>query len=361
MSKFFTVVVVLSILAVGILLATPNQPMTAAPGQPARQPSSQPYLGNGSWALQDSPTSVTLRAVSAYDQQNVWAVGGDDAGTIVRTTDGGQTWIKLTSAAPRALTAVQFVSETEGWVGGEAGLIWHTTDGGFSWEIQSSPTGSNMTGIEMINNQTGWFTTRGGSILHTIDGGQNWIRQDAVPRTAGMLGISAVNPLEVWAAGNAGQIVHSTNAGSDWFYQDSGSGEDFNAIQFVDALHGYAGGNNFRRTTNGGINWLRSDDGAPPKGVQGMAFLDVNYGWMVGDNGMILVTHDGLQHWQTYDGPGAEWRGISFADPIHGWAVGTAGRIMFYTEGCGHSRVRKAGRAAIPFGTPTFLPMISNC
>ena len=49
---------------------------------------------SSTWVLQDSSTTERLRGVSAASDTVAWASG--NKGTIVRTSDGGATWIRLT-------------------------------------------------------------------------------------------------------------------------------------------------------------------------------------------------------------------------------------------------------------------------
>ena len=67
-----------------------------------------------------------------------YAVG--HSGTIIKTTDGGENWIKirngnnvLVSNAP--FRDVYFVTENKGFIVGDDGLFWQTDNGGDSWKI----------------------------------------------------------------------------------------------------------------------------------------------------------------------------------------------------------------------------------
>jgi hypothetical protein len=66
--------------------------------------------------------------VSFTDANTGTAVG--DAGTIVRTTNGGTTWVAQTSGTGSFLFGVSFTDANTGTVVGGPGIILRTTDGG---------------------------------------------------------------------------------------------------------------------------------------------------------------------------------------------------------------------------------------
>ncbi|MCH7976595.1 MAG: T9SS type A sorting domain-containing protein [Bacteroidetes bacterium] len=57
--------------------------------------------------------------------------GGAGEGSVIKTTDGGQTWQRVATPT-RSMQGVGFVSEQTGWYGGR-GTAHVTTDGGLSW------------------------------------------------------------------------------------------------------------------------------------------------------------------------------------------------------------------------------------
>ena len=82
------------------------------------------------------------------------AVG--NAGSVLRTTDAGDTWINH-SPTTTALLAVSFIDADVGWISGYGGEIWRTTDGGSNWVLQYSQGFAGFFGISFTdaNNVTG--------------------------------------------------------------------------------------------------------------------------------------------------------------------------------------------------------------
>ncbi|MFX1254311.1 MAG: YCF48-related protein [Promethearchaeota archaeon] len=106
---------------------------------------------------------------------------------IMRTTDGGESWVTLTYPQPaRApnqsllnLFSMYFVDTQHGWVGGDLGTLLHTSDGGNHWYLQAvEPEEAlplTIMDIYMLNANLGWLGggggTAGGAIYHTSDAG----------------------------------------------------------------------------------------------------------------------------------------------------------------------------------------------
>jgi photosystem II stability/assembly factor-like uncharacterized protein len=55
-----------------------------------------------------------------------------DSGIILKTNDGGQTWLPQTSGTDVALFEVFFIDAERGWIVGDRGTILKTTTGGDS-------------------------------------------------------------------------------------------------------------------------------------------------------------------------------------------------------------------------------------
>ena len=126
---------------------------------------------------------------------------GEATNRVMRTMDGGETWIDITpDGAPATTAELHFLDENRGWVAyrstsdglpTNAYTIWRTTDGGDSWQTSApidmadiAMEGINPTGFFFLNTQTGWFrVSLGGgmnksypAIYRTSNGGQTWTR-----------------------------------------------------------------------------------------------------------------------------------------------------------------------------------------
>jgi photosystem II stability/assembly factor-like uncharacterized protein len=141
-----------------------------------------------------------------------WIAGGDQGawdetdkdkqirpagrGILQYTTDGGKTWTKAVSEAPRLFEAITFYDCLHGWASvtanyTKAGLL-KTDDGGKTWNEALFPKHStqnkdynSITAIRFFDFTEGWAAAYWDSgthssptywteLLHTVDGGKNW-------------------------------------------------------------------------------------------------------------------------------------------------------------------------------------------
>ncbi|MBK8983117.1 MAG: hypothetical protein IPM38_12515 [Ignavibacteria bacterium] len=79
-----------------------------------------------------------------------------------------------------------FINSNTGWISGDIGTIMRTTNGGNSWEIQNSGITNNIEDIFFLDNLNGWALSWeifpdsasffGTISLNTSDGGNTWLR-----------------------------------------------------------------------------------------------------------------------------------------------------------------------------------------
>jgi len=116
--------------------------------------------------------------VHFFNQLDGIVVGGDEndySPIIIKSTDGGFTWNPISAPGNSYyLRAVDFVGN-EGWAVGRFGTIIHTTDGGNTWTFQPNPATNTLFDVDFSDNLHG-IACGQGIILYTTDGGQNWIQ-----------------------------------------------------------------------------------------------------------------------------------------------------------------------------------------
>src|SRR5712664_1744934 len=113
-------------------------------GEPAHQPSHRgDATSDTQWHWQNPlPQGNNLRGASFVDANTGTVVG--EYGTIVRTTDGGNSWTIQSSGTVNTLFGVSFIDTNTGAaVGGACGIggestILRTTDGGNTWMNQAN-------------------------------------------------------------------------------------------------------------------------------------------------------------------------------------------------------------------------------
>ena len=191
------------------------------------------YLGN------------EMSSIAFADAQNGWAVGY--AGTVLHTTDGGQTWIPQSIVADplTAVTCVSVINPTTAWIAGWFGFVAYTTDGGATWHNETVPGGElvDFEDIRFTDAQQGWV---GGNI-------GIWHRAGAGPQLSVIASCPSGGPIQVsWTGATRGgeiALIFAHNTGS--FHIPNGNscagtelGLGANQIQL--AYRGSAGANGSR-------------------------------------------------------------------------------------------------------------------
>jgi len=93
---------------------------------------------------------------------------------VWKTIDGAETWNpRSVPVNTYYLRAVDFVDQ-EGWAVGKSGTIIHTTDGGDTWTTQISPADSTLFDVDFSDAQHG-LACGYDYILRTTNGGQDWL------------------------------------------------------------------------------------------------------------------------------------------------------------------------------------------
>jgi photosystem II stability/assembly factor-like uncharacterized protein len=324
------------------------------------------------WRAQRSPTTASLRGVSAVDARVCWASGAN--GTFLRTIDGGRTWRR--GVVPGAETAdfrdVEAIdAQTAYLMGvGEMSRIYKTTDGGRTWTLQYSDTRKGAFfdaiafwdanhGVLLGDPVDGHFT-----VLTTDDGGRTWrdVPSDRVPPplpgeacfAASGTALSVFGDDHAWfgtGGAGVGRVFRTTDRGRTWQVAETpiaaGETSGVFSVVFRDARNGIAVGGDHKKTgeasanvavsSDGGATW-RSAAASLPSGLKECV------GFLSGPNGPTVLAAGPSGTGISYDG-GASWTALG-TDGYHsfsfakgaGWAVGADGHI---------------GRFASPIQSPT--------
>ena len=281
------------------------------------------------WSAVTSGTQQHLHDVHFVDASNGWAVGW--AGTVLRTSDGGDTW-SLTRSGGSHLWGVDFVDASNGWAVGSSGNIIRTSDGGATWSGQTSRTFRNLYAVDFVSASRGWAVGDQGTILHTTNGGATWSAQSA-PNDNILRDVHFVNASNGVAVGYSATVLRTTNGGATWTQvSNTGSNILFN-VDFIDASNGWASGfgGTILHTTDGGATWSAQNSGFTTNTNLRVDFADANNGWAVGPNGDIVGTTDGGATWRVHtSGTTENLRGVHAFSGGRAVAVGRGGTILAY-------------------------------
>jgi photosystem II stability/assembly factor-like uncharacterized protein len=307
-----------------------------------------------SW-LNPRPQGNPLSDIAFFDASDGIAVG--DAGTIVRTGDGGQTWSASHYAAgiDAPLRAVWVQDPQSAIAVGDDGLVLHTSDRGASWSARPALAPlENLISVSFAGDTgyaVGWTWYDGGgsagSIYRTTDGGVTWA--NAVPGSGNPEGLVFTTPMDVAALsgttavavgwkgppgsyGSSGLILRTTDAGEHWA-TIPGLFPSLRTVTFIDQATGIAAGDNgtVLRTTDAGASWTALPSLTTDNLVD-VAFSGPDQGIALGSNGTVLATGDGGSNWTASAGAGGSkiWEAVTYAGP--GVAFGLNGAQSIYAS-----------------------------
>jgi photosystem II stability/assembly factor-like uncharacterized protein len=292
------------------------------------------------WIAQNSGTNQNLYDVEFINENTGWALG--DAGVIIKTTDGGNSWFNVPNPsslfAPNLWSVIPIDSNII-YVTSNNDFIMKTINGGIDWEIINycPQCNSAMIAAQMINQNTGWFL---GSykLLRTFNGGQTF---DSIPTPV-------FSPTDFYFKDiNTGLIctdesrVYKTiNGGLNWFDTNVPTGgviSFFRKLAVAENQYAWVAGTDaiFYRTTDFGDSWNRIDT-IPNTGIVGIDFINADTGFAGGGSNKLFKSTDGGYNWareQTDPGTVAFIASIKFIDNKTGWYVGGAGKIFHTTTG----------------------------
>ncbi|HGY57078.1 MAG TPA: T9SS type A sorting domain-containing protein [Caldithrix abyssi] len=200
--------------------------------------------GGRDWKRQNSKTPNSLSALCFSDARNGWAVGR--YGTILLTKDGGRNWQALPPLRDYNYTAVSFCCNDTGWIAGyyinnnfNDPVLLKTTDGGQTWISTQPDQLTTIRDILFVESSHGWMTADNGLLLYSNDGGTSWNEQ---LHKSG-LNLSSLwfsDPISGYVVGSEGTIFRTSDGGISWEKEESGTTENLITLQFVRGGPGWA-------------------------------------------------------------------------------------------------------------------------
>ncbi len=161
--------------------------------------------------------SLTGLATGYYLEGYPPELGYDEASVMMKTTDGGASWVtKLSTPDGNGYFKLFFIGNY-GWALGNNKLI-HTTDTGENWtELLFNGNGKYITSLYFINKDTGWAVGNKGTdttnIIKTTNGGMNWFDVNNNNNNSYLTSVFFTNENTGWATGTDGTILKTTTGG----------------------------------------------------------------------------------------------------------------------------------------------------
>jgi len=301
-------------------------------------------LAAPTWTEQTSGVQARLRGVSAVSDRIAWASGS--GGTIVRTSDGGATWQRLTIPGAekldfRDIDAVSGdVAYTLSIGSGESSRIYKTIDAGKTWMLQFTNTDAKA----FFDAMAFWDANRGIAfsdsvdgqlvILRTDNGGARWTRVPAAGLppaldNEGAFAASGTNVAvmgrdHVWIGTSVGRVLRSTDGGRAWSAATtpvaSGSSAGIFSIAFRDTSHGIIVGGDYRKESEAVDNAaITSDGGKTWMAVKGLSGFRSVVTYLPGAATTLVAI--GPQGADLSTDDGRTWSPLAGATGLHTFAV----------------------------------------
>jgi photosystem II stability/assembly factor-like uncharacterized protein len=351
--------------AAAVCAAVAGLSAVVAPAAGAATGSARPGAGQAawrqlSWRLVDTGTQTHFRGLSVVSREVAW-LGGYD-GVVLRTVDGGRSWINASPAGASALqfrdieafSATRAVAMAAGT--GTDSRLYVTTNGGRSWRLAYRNTNP-----QAFFDCMAFFTPRHGlvlsdpvngkfRILSTRNGGHDWTvlpNAGMPPALPGEAGFAASGEcLTTWGhdawfgsgGSTASRVFASRDGGLTWHVATTpmvtGPTAGVFALAFRTPLAGVAVGGDFANPTAAAkvaaLSFLGSPWFSPPLGPAGYrsgvtwvprTFATVIAVGLTGSD----VSFDGGLHWYTFDT--GQFDTVSRAPDGSCWASGDLGRV----------------------------------
>ena len=271
---------------------------------------------------------------------------------VVRTTDGGTTWLVI--EAPFGFTMYSVFGRGDDlWVTGGSGGLVHSSDFGDSWELITDYPSSSLYAMQFITADFAVSAGFDGLLFRSFNGGLDW--------TAKYVSVNNVCPAiqDIWTAiladtfatsftnygvffvsENLGFVVGKVATGIDVIYKttDGGGswtetlgqfGETLQDVFFINGNQGAVVGDDMviAYTTDNGTTWNDATLNGVPSGNEGsdinhLTFLNDNDGLATGQ--LLLKTTDGGLNWDYVEIPGLadEMKSAYMKDAMNWWVTG---------------------------------------
>lgn len=286
--------------------------------------------GGSTWVAADvEATTETFRAVTFNAKGVGLAVGA--GGTILRSINGGANW-SVVHAGEGFFRSISFADNDAAVAVGWLGRL-RSTDGGKTWSDYNNDL-AIYEHVHFVNERVGYETDNLGTLRRTGDGGATWVAVATYDRTRRARAVRFASPELGLAVGESGTIERSTDGGVTWNSVHP-QGMTFNHGAFTPQGIGIAVGTRglnetaaIMRSTDAGASWTAVE--VPPVGgLTHVAFADGSIAIAVGQSGAVLRTLDGGANWTRVTPEGGAWQTISstaFANTkvgvMAGWVSG---------------------------------------
>jgi photosystem II stability/assembly factor-like uncharacterized protein len=314
--------------------------------------------------------SPALVRIDFQDAKNGWGIAVNSNGCVLRTVDGGSTWLNATppgigSIGLSATLAVLHTNTVWVLVPGTdffSGILYRTGNGGITWSSNAVPFGAAL--IQFQNGDYGRaLADRGASagseaveLFQTSDGGATWTSifhddpglpgsSDSLPQAGIKNGMTFIDGQTGWVTGflpaDGDVYLYVTHDGGvSWSQQSVPLQAGYEAYQYLPQAPVFFGKDGFLPLTvyqpdttglifytshDGGLSWTGNPANADQVIKPGLpAFADARHIWSWDGGTSLYTTNDSTQTWDVTK-PTLNLSGnlsqLEFVPGFTGWAL----------------------------------------
>ncbi len=287
--------------------------------------------------------SPALARISFQDENDGWGLAVNDTGYVLRTVDGGRTWLNASPPGMGAIglsASLAVLNTNTAWLlepGTDffAGTLYRTSDGGITWSSNPVPFGEAL--MQFQDGSSGRAMAERGAaagseaveLFQTSDGGATWVSvfhddptqsgySDSLPLAGIKNGMTFLNASTGWVTGsiprNGEVYLYVTHdGGASWSQQGLPLPTGYDTYQYLPQAPVFFGKDGFlpltiyRPDTNDFILYTTHDGGTTwtgdPTNANGVirpglpAFADALHGWCWDGGTNLYSTSDGARSW----------------------------------------------------------------
>jgi photosystem II stability/assembly factor-like uncharacterized protein len=293
--------------------------------------------GGTTWASQNPTTTENMRGINCFDQNHCMAVGENSL--IAVTANGGQTWNRrFFKAINQDLYSVSCPAVNTCYVSGARALL-ATTNGGATWNL--AVQAGDFYGITCPSTNICFAVGWNGQIKATTNGGASWqVQPTSNNTTQALLGISCLSATTCYAVGGGGALFKTTNGGAAAWAAVPGTGiaSTLYSISCPDTNNctavGGGSSTSIFTTFDAGVTWQAQETYG--SSMRAVVCTSLNNCYVGGDNGTLLNRKTALSNWSTTKlGSGAAFTDVSCTSPTN--CVAVAGLSFYHTSDSGQN------------------------
>ena len=289
-----------------------------------------------------TPQGNDLKAIDFVGARG-YAVG--NAGTALRTDDGGLTWSGLATGTQGNLTKLQIVdAETLVILGADGCVLRRSANGGATFTrifiVAETDCPDRVRSFHFVTRDIGYLLLADGSVLRTTDAGVSFSKQTAIPGTPASVTAGAAAAADILTTGPDSAIAFVTpGQGPSLAYTTTDAGVSWKPLLTIergtvtqlyrfDASTIYAiGPSTLLRSTDGGVTFQKRPFGEGLR-LTSIRCADAQTCLITTDKGELNRTVDAGSTATPITASSVPLAGAAYASTARAVAVGVAGRTV---------------------------------